>query len=254
MYGIDTNACLDALARKPREPNADGEVPWLQPFPDRLLDPPAPPAERPDAAVFARETIGLAFMVAIQFLPAKQRAALILCDVLDWSAKEAAELLDLSVASLNSALQRARATMRERRPDLQPEWRPGLDPDQQQRQLLERYVSAAERGDVAGVAETLREDVRFYMPPEPGIWTGRDTVVSSWVQGGFGTEGFGQLRCLVTSANGQPAVAGYLRRPGETKFHPAAIDVLQIEDGLIKEIVTFSLAGLVQHFDLPSEL
>jgi RNA polymerase sigma-70 factor (ECF subfamily) len=254
LYGIATHACIDALGRKPREPNAEGEVLWLQPFPDRLLDPPAPASDRPDAAVFARETIGLAFMAAIQFLPAKQRAALILCDVLDWSAKEAAELLDLSVASLNSALQRARATMRERRPDLQPEWKPGVDPDEQKRQLLERYVSATERGDAAGVADTLREDVRFYMPPQPGTWIGRETVLAAWVQGGFGTEGFGQFRCLVTSANGQPAVAAYLREPGETKFRALALDVLQIEDGLVTEVVTFALAGMVKDFDLPAEL
>jgi RNA polymerase sigma-70 factor, ECF subfamily len=254
LYGIATNACLDALIKKPREPNAQGEVLWLQPFPDRLLDPTAPPSDRPDAAVFARETIGLAFMVAIQFLPAKQRAALILCDVLDWSAKEAAELLDLSVASFNSALQRARETMRERRPDLQPEWTPGADPDEQQRQLLERVVSATERGDVAGLAETLREDVRFYMPPEPGIWSGRETVVDAWVQGGFGSDGFGQLRCLVTSTNRQPAVACYVRKPGEERFRPMALDVLQVQDGLIKEVVTFPLAGLLKELGLPAEL
>jgi RNA polymerase sigma-70 factor (TIGR02960 family) len=254
LYGIATHACLDVLGKKPREPNAAGEVLWLQPFPDRLMDAPAPPSERPDAAVFARETIGLAFLVAIQFLPAKQRAALILCDVLDWSAKEAAELLDLSVASLNSALQRARATMRERRPALGPEWRPGGDPDEQQRQLLERIVSTTESGDVAGLAQTLRDDVRFSMPPEPGTWTGRDAVVGSWVQGGFGTEAFGQFRCLITSANRQPAVAGYIRKPGETKFLPLALDVLQIEDGLVKEIFTFALAGRVQEFGLPAEL
>jgi RNA polymerase sigma-70 factor (ECF subfamily) len=254
LYGIATNACLDALGRKPREPKPNGEVSWLQPFPDPLLDAPAPPSQQPDTATFARENIGLAFMAAIQFLPAKQRAALILCDVLDWSAKEAAELLDLTVAALNSALQRARATLRERRPDLGPEWRPGADPDQQQRQLLERYVSTTERGDVAGLAETLREDVRFYMPPDPCIWTGRDTVVGAWVQGGFGSDTFGQFRCLVTSANRQPAVACYLRRPGESKFVPMSLDVLQIEDGLIKDILTFPLAGLVKDFGLPPEL
>jgi RNA polymerase sigma-70 factor, ECF subfamily len=255
LYGIATNACLDVLGKRPtREAAASGEVPWLRPFPDRLLDAPAPRAAEPDAAVFAKETIGLAFMAAVQLLPAKQRAALILCDVLDWSAKDAAELLELSVAALNSALQRARDTMRERQPQLGPQWKPGLDPDEQQRQLLERIVSATERGDAAGLAETLREDVRFSMPPQPGVWVGRDTVVRSWVEGGFGSEAFGQFRCLVTYANRMPAVANYLRRPGDSKFRAMALDVLLIEDGLVKDITTFGLEGMVEAFGLPAEL
>jgi RNA polymerase sigma-70 factor, ECF subfamily len=254
LYGIATNACLDHLGKKPREPSPTAEVAWLQPFPDRLLDEAAPPEAGPEAAVFARETIGLAFMVAIQFLPAKQRAALILCDVLDWSAAESAKLLDLSVASLNSALQRARATLKERKPELGPEWRPGLDPDEQQRQLLQRYVSATEQGDAAGLAATLREDVRFYMPPEPGTWTGRDEVVGSWVKGGFGTDWFGQFRCLVTRVNRLPAVACYVRKPGQATFQPMGLDVLQIEDGLVKEITTFALPRVLKELGLPAEL
>ena len=124
----------------------------------------------------------------------------------------------------------------------------------QQRSLLERYVSFTERGDVAGLAGLLQEDVRFTMPPEPGTWTGRDLVVNSWVQGGFGSDWFGAFRCLITQANGMPAVANYLRQPGHTKFRAMALDVLQIEDGLIKSIITFPLAGMVKEFDLPAEL
>ena len=242
LYGISTNACIDFLRKHEddRKPSASGEVLWLQPYPDRLLE--------------TRENIGLAFLAALQYLPAKQRAALILCDVLDWSAKEAAELLDMTVASVNSALQRARATLRERQPELRPEWQPGLDPDEQQRSLLERIIVATERGDVAGLAGLLKEDVRFSMPPQPGSWTGRDNVVNSWVEGGFGSEWFGQFRCLITRANGMPAVANYLRKPGQTKFRAMALDVLQIEDGLVKEIVTFDLSDRVTLFDLPAEL
>jgi RNA polymerase sigma-70 factor, ECF subfamily len=242
LYGIATNACLDFLRKHQddRKPTAEGEVLYLQPFPDRLLE--------------TRENIGLAFLAAIQFLPAKQRAALILCDVLDWSAKEAAELLEQTVPVINSALQRARATLRERQPELRPEWKPDLDPSQQQRSLLERIVSATERGDVAGLAGLLQEDVRFSMPPQPGTWTGRDLVVKSWVEGGFGSDWFGQFRCLVTQSNGMPAVANYVRKPGQSKFRAMALDVLQIEDGLVKSIVTFDLAGRVKEFDLPAEL
>lgn len=253
LYGIATNVCLDALAKHPREPTSDGEVLWLEPFPDRLLDATAAD-ERPDATLFARENIGLAFLAAIQFLPAKQRAALILCDVLDWPAKEAAELLELSVAALNSALQRARETMRERKPDLGPEWKPGSAPDEQQRRLLEKYVSATERGDVAALAETLRDDVRFHMPPEPGTWIGRDTVVGSWVTGGFGTAAFGQFRCVVTSVNRHLAVACYVRKPQDTAFRPLALDVLEIKDGLVARIITFPLSGMVDDLGLPAEL
>jgi RNA polymerase sigma-70 factor (ECF subfamily) len=242
LYGISTNACIDFLRKHEddRKPTASGELLWLEPYPDRLLE--------------SRENIGLAFLAALQYLPAKQRAALILCDVLDWSAKEVATLLDMSVASVNSALQRARATLREHQPELRPEWQPGLDPDQQQRSLLERYIAATERGDVSGLAGLLKEDVRFSMPPQPGSWAGRDLVVNSWVEGGFGSDWFGQFRCLVTRANGMPAVANYLRKPGQTKFRAMALDVLQIEDGLIREIVTFDLAERVTLFDLPAEL
>jgi RNA polymerase sigma-70 factor (ECF subfamily) len=255
LYGIATNACLDQLGKHQRpQPTPDGEVSWLQPYPDRLLEPRASEADAPDALATSKQNIGLAFLVAIQFLPAKQRAALILCDVLEWSAKQAGELLDMSLASINSALQRARATLRERQPELRPEWRPGLDPDEQQRQLLGRIVSATERGDAAALAQTLREDVRFYMPPEPGSWVGRDTVVASWVKGGFGQDWFGQFRCLLTRANHLPAVACYLRTPGQSRYRAMALDVLQIEDGLVKEVTTFPLASLFRDFDLPAEL
>ena len=268
LYGIATNACLDFLAEHPHRalvrdgnaepppaPESPPDVPWLQPYPDRLLDEPAAPAAAaPDATVAARETIGIAFLVAMQCLPAKQRAALILCDVLDWSAKEIAALLELSVASVNSALQRARATLEKQKPDLRPESKPDLDPDEQQRALLERYVAATERGDAPALAALLREDVRFSMPPEPATYVGRDTVVGSWVQGGFGSAWFGDFRCRVTRANGVPAVACYLRKPGASIFRAMALDVLQIEDGVIKEITTFPLGSMVRAFDLPPEL
>jgi len=256
LYGIATNACLDFLRKHQddRKPTAAGEVLYLQPFPDRLLEPAVPRSQQPDAAAATKENIGLAFLAAIQFLPAKQRAALILCDVLDWSAKDAAELLEQTVPVVNSALQRARATLRERQPELRPEWKPGVDPGEQQRSLLERLISFTERGDAAGLASLLQEDVRFSMPPQPGTWTGRDLVVNSWVEGGFGSDWFGEFRCLVTRANGAPAVANYLRKPGQTTFRAMALDVLEIEDGLIRSIVTFDLAGMVKEFDLPAEL
>src|SRR5918995_437980 len=145
LYGIATNACLDALARRPRvAPPQDGrplaEVPWLQPYPDRLLEGVASNDDEPDAEVVAKETIELAFIAAIQLLPPKQRAVLISRDVLGWSAAERAALLAMSVAAANSALQRARATLQRHLPRRRVEWAPGSDPSREERELLRRSV------------------------------------------------------------------------------------------------------------------
>src|SRR5688572_61962 len=140
LYRIATNVCLDHLERHPRRPGRDcgvGEVTWLQPFPDRLLDQVAPPDAEPDAAVVARETIELAFLVAVQHLPPRQRAVLMLRDVLGWSAKETAALLEGSVAAVNSALQRARRSLKEHLPPRRSEWAAGSDPTEQERALLQ---------------------------------------------------------------------------------------------------------------------
>lgn len=254
LYAIATNGCLDFLdARAPRVLTADGSgnapphVPWLEPYPDRLMG-------EPEAIAVARETIALAYLVAIQFLPPRQRAVLILTDVLEWSAKETADLLDLSVPSVTSALQRARATLRTHVRSGRPDARPAVDPDERERTLLDRYVEATERGDVKALATVLRDDLRFSMPPEPGTFAGRDVVVDSWVRGGFGTPAFGEFRCVLTRANRMPAVACYLRKPGDTAYRPLALDVLQIEDGLIVEIITFPLEGRFQDFGLPPVL
>ena len=253
LYAIATNACLDALDKRPRTVSPAGEVLWLQPYPDELLD--TVPAETgdPEAAAVDKETIELAYLVAIQRLPALQRAVLILRDVLDCSAKETAAMLETTRPAVNSALQRARATMREHLPERRSEWAPGQDPTAAERELLERYVTTGEAADVAGLKRLLSEDVRFSMPPEPGVWQGRDRVVQGWVDGGFGTEAFGSMRCLVTRANRQPAVACYVRRPGDDAYTPLAIDVLQIAEGAIADIVTFD-GSVFGWFGLPEKL
>jgi RNA polymerase sigma-70 factor, ECF subfamily len=247
LYGIATNACLNALearARRPRLVDAQvadspgalleaGQIMWLQPYPDRILD------EDPDAAAVAKETIELAFLVSIQLLPPRQRAVLILRDVLGWPAKDAASLLDVSVASANSALQRARATLKSYLPAHRSEWATQKEPTKAERSLLKRYIHATESGDANAFLEMFHEDARFAMPPEPGLYEGARTIVDSWVDFGFGTEEFGRFRCLVTRANRQPAVANYCRMPSEQEFSPRYLDVLHIEEGLINEIVTF---------------
>jgi RNA polymerase sigma-70 factor, ECF subfamily len=254
LYRIATNACLDALGRRERRlQTATGpEVSWLQPYPDRLLEEVAAGDEEPDAAVVAKETIELAFMAAIQHLPPRQRAVLILRDVLEWPARDTAALLEASVAAVNSALQRARGALKRHLPERRLEWAPGLDPSQEERALLERYLNATENADADAFIEMLRDDARFSMPPEPGVLVGRQTIVESWEEA-LDIESFGHMRGVVTRANMQPAVACYLKRPGESAYRPLALDVLALDDGGIAEISTFP-PHLFPAFDLPAEL
>jgi RNA polymerase sigma-70 factor (ECF subfamily) len=232
MYRIATNVCLDAVGRRPAAENV-ADIPWLQPFPDRLL----PSEDEPDAVVVARETIELAFLAAVQLVPPRQRAVLILRDVLGWPAKDAAELLETSVASVNSALQRARAALRRHLPERRLEW--SGERSEQEHALVQRYVEASERGDAVALAAMLREDAHFSMPPEPGLWVGREAIFACWTEGGFGTDAFGDIRCVATAANRQPAVANYVRNPGDDTYRGFALDVLRIEDGEIAAIMTF---------------
>jgi RNA polymerase sigma-70 factor (ECF subfamily) len=258
LYRIATNACLDFLERRPRTIAASGnaaEAPWLQPFPDRLLDEAAPRDEEPEAAVVSKETIELAFLVAIQHLPPRQRAVLIARDVLDWSARETAALLETSVASVNSALQRARARLKEHLPEGRLEWAPDPDPSEEERELLDRYMDATDRGDADAIVRLLREDAFCAMPPLPESWVGREKIVAAWVEGGFGQSWFGDLRSLRTRVNRQPAVAVYHRKPGETAFHPLALDVLRLEEGRVADVIVFSLdPPLVEALGLPPTL
>ena len=261
LYRIATNACLDFLKRKERqvivtEPAAPGsiEVPWLQPMPDRLLDAPAPGEHQPDERVIARENIELAFLVALQVLSPKQRAAVILCDVLDWTAREAADLLDTTAASVHAALRRARETLtRHRRPHA-AEWKPDEDAGVQERDFLEKYVECAQRGDAAALAGLLRDDVRWAMPPEPGVFIGKESLLKGFVESGFGTPAWGEIRAIVTRANRMPAAAFYVKQPGGSVFKPLVLDVLTIEGGQVSEVVMFGLETMTKEFGLPAEL
>jgi RNA polymerase sigma-70 factor (ECF subfamily) len=266
LYRIATNACLDLLARHERQvievpvhgaPQGEGvvapHVAWLQPYPNRFLERPAPADTDPDVALVRKETIELAFVIAVQFLPPKQRAALILRDVLDWSANETAELLNSSVASVNGALQRARETLRQRQPERDSLTR-SPERSEQDRQLLQQYIDATERCDANALAQLLRDDVRFSMPPEPMVFVGRTEVVDGWVSGGFGSPPYDDWKHVVTSANRMPAVAWYLRRPGDDCHRAFALDVVRIEHGAIAEITTFDLARLCDAFGIPETL
>jgi len=236
LYRIATNASLDAIRRSSRRVASLGsfaEVPWLQPYPDRLLDEVAPSDAEPDAVVVARETIELTFLAVIQLLPPQQRAVLILRDVLDWSAAEAASLLDTTVAAANSALQRARATLREQRPADRPV---SQEVSADDRALLQGFMDTHESGDAAAAAALLRDDVRVTMPPHPWLYEGRDAITPLIER----ARSMGDWRLVPTSANRQPAAASYLRRPGDSVYRAFKLDVLRVQDGAIAEITTFS--------------
>ena len=176
-------------------------------------------------------------MVAIQHLAPRPRAVMIMRDILGWSARETGAALDISVAGVNSALQRARAGLKEHLPKGRLEWdAPG---SRAEKALLARYVEASENGDAHAIAALMHEDSRFSMPPEPGLFVGRDAIVRVWIDGGFGTEEFGRLKTLETRVNRQPAIANYVLAPGDDTYRALALDVLRIEGGEITEILAF---------------
>jgi RNA polymerase sigma-70 factor (TIGR02960 family) len=251
LYRIATNVCLDLLGRRRPEPATGGEVPWLQPYPDRLLDElPAAGSDEPETSAVAQETIELAYLVAVQHLAPRPRAALILRDVIGWPAKDVAELLGDSVNSVNSALQRARAGMREHLPAERQDWTGG-EGDADTRDLVRRFTEASVATDIEALSTMLRDDVRCSMPPTPGLAVGRDAVVSSWVQDGF--TDLGDMRTVLTSVNRQPAMAAYLWRETEGAYLPLTIDVLRVSGGQVTEIVTFH-ADQFSQLGLPERL
>jgi RNA polymerase sigma-70 factor (TIGR02960 family) len=237
MYRIATNACLDLLAKRRPAPATGGEVLWLQPYPDWLLDElPADDADAPEALAVARETIELAYIAAVQHLAPRPRAVLILRDVLGWPAKDVADLLGDSVNSVNSALQRAHAGLREHLPAERQDWTGG-EQDPGTRELVRRYTEASVAIDVDSIAALLRDDVRCSMPPTPGLYIGRDEVVRYWVDAGF--ESMDGLRPVITSVNRQPAIGFYMWQEHADAYLPLTVDVLRIAGGAITEITTF---------------
>jgi RNA polymerase sigma-70 factor (TIGR02960 family) len=251
LYRIATNSCLDELRRSRRRVSglhSFGDVPWLQPYPDRLLDEVAPREDEPDAVVVARETIELTFIAVIQTLPPRQRAVLILRDVLEWSARETAALLEMSVAAANSALQRARQTVQELLPSKRLE-RSAADLTEQERGLLQGFIDAHERGDAAAAAAMVADDIRITMPPHPFLFEGR-AAMASLLEQAFGPQSEGDWLLVPTRANRQPTAASYLRRHGDTEYRAFKFDVLRVEGGVIAEVTTFD-ASLFDAFGLP---
>src|SRR6202035_2555189 len=178
LYRIATNVCLGMLRRSSRrltKMHSFAEVPWLQPYPDQLLDEVAPSEDQPDAVVIERETIELAFLAAMQLLPPRQRAALIARDVLGWPASETASLLETSVAAANSALQRARVTMQSHLPPRRAEWS-ASEPSAHERALLEQCTAPHERLDAEPAVALAAQDLRITMPPNPWVFDGREAI------------------------------------------------------------------------------
>ncbi|HEV8251037.1 MAG TPA: sigma-70 family RNA polymerase sigma factor [Gaiellaceae bacterium] len=246
LYRIATNVCFDMLEGRKRrarpmdlgparEPVAENlntlpEATWIEPVPDQLV---LPEEGDPAEVAVQRETIRLAFVAALQHLPARQRAVLILSEVLRWQATEVAELLDTSVASVNSALQRARATLG----SAQIGETDGFEPmDEEQRQLLARYVDAFERYDMAALTSLIHEDATQSMPPYDMWLTGRDDIFTWWLGPGIGCRGSRVVP--VVSANGSPAFGQYKPSP-DGGYEPWALQVLELKDGKIVELTFF---------------
>jgi RNA polymerase sigma-70 factor, ECF subfamily len=266
LYKIATNACLNALeGRKHQQrylpyqlgpagpPKMEGDpaldVPWLEPYPDANLEGLAEAAPNPEARFTVRESVQLAFVAAIQQLPPRQRAALMLCDVLGWASAEAATLLGGSTASINSALQRARETLSQRYSDRRPPLESQPTPAQQK--LLGRYLQAWEGHDVDGFVALLKEDATAVMPPWLQWFSGRE-VIGTFFAAAWKT--CGGLRLVPTLANGQPAFAIYEFSGADKRWHAHSIHVLTLENNVISAITLFLDPLLIHEFGLPQFL
>jgi len=251
LYRVATSVCLDAadrLARRTLPPEAGPDVAeprWLEPWPGEPPD----AAPGPEARYDARESVALAFLTALQRLPPRQRAVLLLRDVLGWEASACAELFGHSVAAVNSALQRARETLaREASPRRVP------TDDDALRALLRRYVQAWETADVKGLVALLHEDAVLSMPPLPGWYRGPEAIAASLEQMVLPPEAAGHFRLVAVQASGAPAFAMYEREAGSGRFLARAVHVLELDGGRLAAITAFMEPGLFPAFELAPEL
>ncbi|MDX8453235.1 RNA polymerase subunit sigma-70 [Mesorhizobium sp. VK9D] len=268
LYSIATNSCLNAIkarssARRileqPERPPSEGgatdgptaELAWLEPYPDAELPDIADDRPGPEARYEAREAVRLAFVAAIQLLPPRQRAALLLCDVLGWSAIEAAQLLGGSTASINSALQRARATLGERYPQGRPPQR--SLPSADEGLLLERYMLAWQADNLDGLVDLLREDAVYHMPPWREWYHGRPAI-GAFLGSVWGN--FAGYRAVAVGANGQPAVGVYALGHRDSIWRPHSLHVIEPDYGKIASLTIYVPPlgpALFAAFGLPPE-
>ena len=266
LYRIATNACMDVLARRTKRvlpmdygpssaPMSGAGEPliesvWVEPYPDEALGLGEGHAA-PDARYEQREAVELAFVASLQHLPATQRAVLIMREVLGFSAREVAESLDTTVASVNSALQRARKALAERLPERSQQATLRSLGDDRMRKVVEAYLEAWARADVDALLALLAEDAVFSMPPWPVWWQGRETIA------GFAPTAQGicpRTRSVATRANAQLAVASYGLDPATGRYEASAIDVFTFAGEAIKEITAFVSPEIFAHFGLPPAL
>lgn len=268
LYRIATNACLNAISSRSHAariwpdqygPPADSvpvgeparEVPWLEPYPEHALSQVVDETPGPDARYEMRESVQLAFVAAIQQLPARQRAVLLLRDVLGWSAAEAADLLDTTPTSINSALQRARATLE--RQGIAPGSATSDMTSEAERELLDRYVTAWERSDIDGFVALLKEDAVLRMPPWAQWYLGRHAIEVFFRAVG-NPRPRGTVRVLPSGANGQPAYGHYVLRQDGLAFDAHNIQVLTLQRGSIGVLTAFRDPALFEKFGLPPSL
>jgi RNA polymerase sigma-70 factor (ECF subfamily) len=266
LYRIATNRCLSAIERRPKRvlpidyaPAADphdgpaepvNDPVWLEPYPDLDLGLAGPVG--PEARYEQREAVELAFIAALQNLPARQRAVLILRDVLGFSARETADLLEATPVSIDSALQRAHKTVDERLPSHSQQQTLRLLGDDQLRDLVARYITAWEQNDVDAVVAMLAEDARLVMPPLPSWYRGQDRVAAFLRD--YPLRGARRWKMVATAANGQPALATYAWNDPTGAFTPHSVTVLTLRGSLIEEIMAFMNPDLLEPFGLPAPL
>ena len=267
LYRIATNVCLDALARRPKRvlpldygpPMAAegdaGERPlpaavWIEPYPDEAFGVPDG-AAGPEARYERREALELAFVAALQHLPPRQRAALVLRDVLGFAAQEAAEALGTTVPSVNGALRRARVALEQRVPDRSQQATLRALGDRRLRETVERFADSFERGDVEAILAMLADDATFAMPPYPQWCRGRDAIASSWLMPAGPPP---RLRYLPARANGQLALGTYVLDPARGAYAPLALDVLTLRGALIADVTAFRTPAVFARFRLPERL
>jgi RNA polymerase sigma-70 factor (TIGR02960 family) len=264
LYRVATNCCLKARRSRRRsqgavqpalppdlpEPTRPGQVLWLEPYPDRLLDQLMDAAPGPEARLEAREAVSLAFVTALQLLPPRQRAVLILRDVLGFRAREVAQVLDSTEESVTSALKRARATLQRRHPGPGEREQPPAPGSATERELAERFARAFEAKDVDGIVGLLAEDVWLTMPPIPLEWQGRDLAARFLAATAFR---HARRRLVATRANGQPAFGIYVRDPQATVLQATGLLVLTLAGDRICAMTRFETSVLAC-FGLPRTL
>ncbi len=267
LYKVATNVCLDALEHRPKRilypefaaptapadplPLPRNEPIWIEPFPEDLI---APTSSNPEARYDAYESISLTFLVALQVLPPRQRAVLILKDVLDWSMAEIANTLGTTVSSATSLMHRARVNMKQRNAGRKQDILRMRMPDDQTRVLLDRYVRAWESADVDGIVSLLISDAVFSMPPFPICIQGK-LAIQAFVNGLIlSGEAPDRWKLIPIRANGQPGFAFYQKDELTRNYHPFALQVLTVENGLVSDAITFGFPALFGFFNLPALL